>query len=141
MATLRIRQLRKAAGLSQAELASAAGITQSTVSRIENGTIALDAESGAKIAHALGVEPVELHDHDAVPETESHDASVIPSMSQRPGWADVFARAKGDAPDVDAEDWETLEHAPALFAMDVPLTPALLIDLARVVRRHRPSKR
>ncbi len=123
MGTLRIKQLRKSSGLSQAELASAAGMTQSTVSRIENGTIALDADSAARIAAALKVEPEDLHDHDSPPETESHDAAVIPSMSQRPGWADVLTRAKSDAEGIDPEDWETLEHSPGLFAFDVPLTP------------------
>lgn len=141
MPTLRIKQLRKAAGLSQVELAAATGINQATVSRLESGAIALTAESAARIAAALSCTTDDLIDHDAVPAPESHDAAVIPSLSQRPGWSDVLARAKSDAPDIDAEDWDTLAQSPGLFAFDVPLTPALLVELARVVRRHRPPKR
>lgn len=141
MPTLRIRQLRKAAGLSQAELAAATGINQATVSRLESGAIALSPDAAARIAAALSCTTEGLVDHDATPAPESYDAAVIPSLSQRPGWNDVLARAKGDAPEVEAEDWDTLAQSPGLFAFDVPLTPALLVELARVVRRHRPPKK
>jgi transcriptional regulator with XRE-family HTH domain len=141
MPTLRIKQLRKAAGLSQAELAAAADMTQSTVSRLESGAIALDADSAKRIASALSCTVDDLVDHDAQPVPDTHDAAVIPSLSQRPGWNDVLARAKSDAPDIEAEDWDTLAQSPGLFAFDVPLTPALLVELAKVVRRHRPPKK
>jgi transcriptional regulator with XRE-family HTH domain len=141
MATLQIKELRKRAGLSQVELATAAGIAQSTVSRLERGEIGLDANTTERLSAALRCAPEDLVDADAPLSNESHDSVVIPSMSQRAGWSDVLARAKGDAPEIEDEDWYTLEHAPGLFAVDVPLTPALLIDLARVVRRHRPPKR
>lgn len=144
MPTLRVQQLRKAAGLTQQELAAKTELTQSSISRIESGKQgSLDGDVAERLARALGCSVDDLWDEssEAPPSTASHDAAVIPSLEQRPGWTDVFARAKADAPDIDAEDWETLAKSPGLFAFDAPLTPALLIDLARVVRRHRPPKR
>jgi len=49
-------ELRKAAGLEQAELARAIGVTQSTWSRIETGSSALTIEQLADAAEMLGVE-------------------------------------------------------------------------------------
>lgn len=137
-----LRDVRKRAGLTQEDLAERAGLAQSVVSRAEKGSTIAE-ESLIKLASVLGVSADELRPEggDVPPSTATHDAAVIPSMSQRPGWTDVLARAKSDAEGIDPEDWETLEHSPGLFAFDVPLTPALLIDLARVVRRHRPPKR
>lgn len=138
----RLREARKRAGLTQGELADRAGIVQSVVSRAEKGS-SIAEESLTKIAAVLGVSADDLRpeDGDVPPSTASHDAAVIPSLEQRPGWSDVLARAKSDAPDIDAEDWNTLAKSPGLFAFDVPLTPALLVELARVVRRHRPPKK
>jgi len=138
----RLRDARKRAGLTQEELAERAGLAQSVVSRAEKGS-SIAEDSLAKIAAVLGATTDELRPEggDVPPSTAAHDAAVIPSLSQRIGWADVLARAKSDAPDIDAEDWDTLARSPGLFAFDVPLTPALLVELARVVRRHRPPKR
>jgi transcriptional regulator with XRE-family HTH domain len=137
---MRLRDARKRAGLTQEELAERAGLAQSVVSRAEKG-LPVAEESLAKIASALGLTADAIDVEAPTPSSASHDAAVIPSLEQRPGWGDVFARAKSDAPDIDAEDWETLAKSPGLFAFDAALTPALLIDLARVVRRHRPPKR
>lgn len=144
MARLRIRQLRKAAKLSHVELAEAAGIHQTTISRIESGKqTALEDGVADALARALGCPVGDLWEAeaDAHEPSTTHDAQPIPSMSSRPGWEDVLARAKASADDVDPESWIVLEHAPGLFASDVPLTPALVADLARVVMRHRPPKR
>lgn len=48
---------RKAAGLSQAQLAAATGINQAYVSQMETGKRAMTADQAAAIAKALGVEP------------------------------------------------------------------------------------
>ena len=61
--SLRIRELRKAKGWSQAELAERADVTQATVSRIERGKVAsLDLEVFEKLADALDVHPAVLID-------------------------------------------------------------------------------
>lgn len=55
---LRVRELREALGLTQAELAERASVRRATVNRIENARVtAIDLEVLEKIADALGVEP------------------------------------------------------------------------------------
>ena len=55
---LRVRDLREALGLTQAELAERAGVRRATVNRIENAKVtAIDLEVLEKLADALGVEP------------------------------------------------------------------------------------
>ena len=59
--TLRLKALRKRAGLSQAELARRSGVAQPTISRIEAGLrrdVGLDVID--KLARALGVSPRSL---------------------------------------------------------------------------------
>lgn len=56
--TLRVRELREALGLTQAELAARAGIRRATVNRIENAHVAaVDLDVLEKLADALRVEP------------------------------------------------------------------------------------
>jgi transcriptional regulator with XRE-family HTH domain len=52
---MNVTALRKAAGLSQQELAAAAGITQSEVSRIERGLVEPERKTARAINKALGV--------------------------------------------------------------------------------------
>ena len=55
---LRVRQLREALGLTQAELAERAGVRRATVNRIENARVtAIDLEVLERLADALRVEP------------------------------------------------------------------------------------
>jgi transcriptional regulator with XRE-family HTH domain len=55
---LRVRELREALGLTQAELAERAGVRRATVNRIENAHItAIDLEVLEKLGDALRVEP------------------------------------------------------------------------------------
>jgi DNA-binding XRE family transcriptional regulator len=56
----KIRQLRKAAGMKQADLAAAAGLTQSHISRLENAEHSATHLTLTKIAKALGVEVGEI---------------------------------------------------------------------------------
>lgn len=54
----RLRELRSALGLTQAELAARAGVRRATVSRLENSRVgAIDLEVLEKLADLLGVEP------------------------------------------------------------------------------------
>jgi transcriptional regulator with XRE-family HTH domain len=55
---LRVRELRAALGLSQAEFAARAGVRRATVSRLENSRVgAIDLKVLEKLADLLGVEP------------------------------------------------------------------------------------
>lgn len=56
----RLRELRKATGLSQAELAERTGVSQSAISQIENDVIAMDTAWMRAFARELGCEPVDL---------------------------------------------------------------------------------
>lgn len=56
----KVREARKAAGMTQHQLGEAAGIPQSHVSRIERGKLSPTHMTIEKIARALGIEPQEL---------------------------------------------------------------------------------
>lgn len=58
----RVREIRKARGLSQVELAEMAGCNQATISKLERGEMNVTLEVIDAIATALKVEPVELFD-------------------------------------------------------------------------------
>ena len=53
----RLLLARKAAGFNQKQLAEQAGIAQGTVSKLENGVLAIDEEQLNAVAHACGVLP------------------------------------------------------------------------------------
>ncbi len=55
-----IGQRRRRAGLTQAELASQAGLSAGHLGQVENGKKVLSVESLLVIAEALGVQPFEL---------------------------------------------------------------------------------
>ena len=134
----RVRELRVRLKLNQTALAQRAGVVQSVVSRAEQGQ-PISEESVRKLADALGVDAtqLELNGSDASPPSSNLDVSVIPTLRNKVGYEDVLARAKEIEADATEEDWQMLERAPGLLAFDVPLTPALLADLVRVVRKHR----
>lgn len=139
----KVRALRQAQKLNQVDLAARAGVVQSVISRMEKG-LSVSPDSAAKVADALGVGVADLElgsESTSRAPSSTPDAAVIPVLRNRPGAEEAFARARADDPTIDDETWETLERSPGLLAFDVPLTPALLIDLARVVRRHRPPKK
>jgi transcriptional regulator with XRE-family HTH domain len=55
-----VRRLRSARYLSQAELATKAGVSRATIARIEAGEIIPYPRTVRKLAEALGVAPTEL---------------------------------------------------------------------------------
>lgn len=56
----RLRALRKAAGLTQAELADKTGVSQPAISQLENGQLSMDLQWMRAFARALGCAPVDL---------------------------------------------------------------------------------
>ena len=69
----RIRELRKARGMTQAELAEAAELEVETISRLEGGTRGATVDSVNRIAQALGIGLKEFFDF------KKEGAAVIPS--------------------------------------------------------------
>jgi len=65
---VKLRQVRERLFVTQAELAERTGISEATLSRIENGLQRPRISTVRKIADALGVRPEELVDWDAAPE-------------------------------------------------------------------------
>jgi len=57
---LRVTQLRKSTGMTQAKLADKANLSIDSISRLERGDRAPSLESMERIAMALDVEPIEL---------------------------------------------------------------------------------
>ncbi len=134
----RLAQLREEKSLSQSTLASMVGLTQSGYSKIERGETTTP-ETLAKIAAALGCDVAEITPADE-PATRAESRSV-PSMASVPGWSTVLDRAKIIAPEVDADSWAMLERSPGLLSADMPLTPAVVADLGRLVMRHAPVRK
>lgn len=56
----RVERLRTAKGLTQPELAEAAGVGLATIARVERGDVSPSLETLAAIARALGTRPREL---------------------------------------------------------------------------------
>ena len=61
--TLRLADVRRAQGLSQAELGRRSGVNQSVISRLEAGQHGVDLRMLARLAEALGVNAAALIDH------------------------------------------------------------------------------
>lgn len=66
----RIVALRRAASLSQPELAARAGVSTSTVYRAERGDSSIGPRMVARIAAALAVDPSEIHSGDVLLRSE-----------------------------------------------------------------------
>lgn len=77
----RIRELRKAAVLSQAELGRRAGVTGSTVSQLESGlSHALKAQTMLRTAKALQVAPSDFMEALATEPHTSEDERQMPAL-------------------------------------------------------------
>lgn len=69
----RLRELRKAAGLSQAELAAETGVSQPAISQIENDASPMDTRWMRAFARALGCAPADLLDDQDNPDRLSEE--------------------------------------------------------------------
>lgn len=69
-----LRRIRQAQGLSQTQLADKAGVSQPTVSKLENGNLNATLENIYAIADALKVHPVQLFE---LPELQSRALSAL----------------------------------------------------------------
>lgn len=90
-----IRELRTTAGLSQAELGKAAGVTGSAVSQLESGLSKTPkAETLLKVAKALGVDPNQLLERSAVASQLASDEQQLLNLYRAlpPGHKDIAMR-------------------------------------------------
>lgn len=74
---LKIKQIRKAKGVTQARLASEIGISQSYLAQIENGDRPLKAKVQKAIADALDANPAEIIDWDAPERDEIEELNEL----------------------------------------------------------------
>lgn len=73
---VQVRDLRRTAGLTQADVAKAVGCTRSSIANIEGGRQAVSAAKLVGIARALGVSPGELLDPTAVTDAPLRKAAL-----------------------------------------------------------------
>lgn len=64
----RLRELRKAAELTQIELADRTGVSQPTISQLENGVLSMDIAWMRSFARVLGCTPADLLDEQDNPD-------------------------------------------------------------------------
>jgi transcriptional regulator with XRE-family HTH domain len=94
---IRINEARKEAGLTQRELSTRLGISQPYLAQLERGERALSTVMQARIASAIGVDPIELVDFmapDTSEEEELLDVFRRLSPERRAGWIDMARAAK-----------------------------------------------
>jgi transcriptional regulator with XRE-family HTH domain len=73
----RLRELRKAAGLSQVQLAERTGVSQSAISQIENDVLAMDTAWMRAFARIFGCAPADLLSDDDNPERLADDERAL----------------------------------------------------------------
>ena len=75
----RLRDLRKAQGITLVELAKASGVDTATISRIETGSMTGTLESHTKLSRALGVRLTQLYA--GIEEAQTRDAVSVQGPS------------------------------------------------------------
>lgn len=78
----RIRELRRAKGLTQERLAELVGIGTANISYIETGKFAPSIENFEKIAQALDVQPVELYMFEPLREPDELKAELFTALDK-----------------------------------------------------------
>lgn len=79
----RLRELRKAAKLTQAQLAEITGVSQPAISQIENGTRSMDIAWMRTFARALGCAPADLLERADNPDLlDEHERALIERYRQ-----------------------------------------------------------
>jgi transcriptional regulator with XRE-family HTH domain len=105
-----VRRFRGQRYLSQAELATSAGLSRTTIARIESGEIVPYPRTVRKLAEALGVKPTELATPDELQRSKraastSQAARQLAANGPRPSYSHctrLYSRRARHAPSVDA---------------------------------------
>lgn len=69
----RLRELRRAKGMTQAELADASGVSQPAISQIENGTRSMDIQWMRSLSRVLDCNPADFLERDDNPDQLTAD--------------------------------------------------------------------
>jgi SOS-response transcriptional repressor LexA len=119
----RLKAARKAAGLTQVQLAERAGVNQSDISKIERGAT-LTPAGLVEIAAALGVDPMWLKSGDGDPKASNRNVLSVTTRGKVPLISWVAAGNLGEVEDMfapgEADEWidcsetQTGRHAFAL---------------------------
>lgn len=92
-----IQNLRKLKGWNQTILAEVAGVEQSTISKVENGSDGITLRNLRRIADALEIELYQLFIEDStVEELRIIEAYRALPVDRRKGWQDMAVHAKAD---------------------------------------------
>jgi transcriptional regulator with XRE-family HTH domain len=115
----RVRDARERAGLSQGELARAAGVHPTYISHVERGARTLGPDALARVAGVLDVPVAYLLDGEKAPEYRSAQSAIVEArrlsrMGSAKDAAEVLAHADVSGLDVDAAARVGLAHAEAL---------------------------
>lgn len=137
-----LRDLRKARGWTQAQLAEAAGIAQGTYSRIERGeSVSSQATTMAALERALGIAPGSLTGDGNPPDTQAFPSpEAAPTTGARGEFDQVAADLLAETPEAQRPAVEVaigkIQRSGSMQSLDIPLTVAALDALVRVVSRH-----
>lgn len=103
-----IKQARKAAGMTQEDLASALGVNRATISKYENGNIPLTLQQLGKIAKILHTTVYEMigNDWNGIDTNDAFETEMVPFPHEKQT-ASVKSRDKADVRSVE----EILEQA------------------------------
>lgn len=117
----KIRQIRKAKGLTLSEVENRAGLSEGNLSRVERGTQWLSEEKLFAVAKALDVNPAEFFAPEGTNFVAPHhgggDALPVISWVQAGNWNEVIDNFQPG----DAEDWLPVpfKHGPNAFILRV----------------------
>lgn len=135
----RVRELRRARGWSQIDLAQESGVSQSALSRIERGESQGSYTATYRaLAKALGCSEAYLAGESDDPTRELRivrDGEAAPTIGAHPDNDAVAAEVIAENPALEPHVRAVLETG-SMRKLNMPLTPAALTDLAKVVQRH-----
>ncbi len=137
-----LRELRRARGWTQAQLADAAGIAQGTYSRIERGeSVNSLAGTMAALERALSVASGTLTGDAPSPDLQTIPApEASPVNGARTEFDQVAADLLAETPEPQRPAVEVavekVRRSGAMQSLDIPLTVAGLDALVKVVSRH-----
>lgn len=138
-----VRRLRKKAGLSGVELATAAGVSQPFLSQLESGRTSVSIATLYRIARAL-----EVHPSDLLPSPNGHEIEVVRSedkqriaLSERLGTATARAVFRGGARISEFYDYElsTDDYIADWFSSDAEHALYVLEGSLRVEFENQPE--
>lgn len=137
-----LKEMRRARGWTQAQLADAAGIAQGTYSRIERGeSVSSQASTMSALERALSLAPGTLTGEAPPPDIQTIPApEAAPVNGSRVEFDQVAADLLAETPEAQRPAVEAavekIRRSGSMQSLDIPLTVAALDALVKVVSRH-----